>query len=86
MSYLCWVLSQFLNAPIVDRTGLDGYYDFILQWMPPLRQPGDQTEVSPTEGANLFAALREDVGLRLESGKTAVDVFVIDHVERPSEN
>ena len=86
MSYLCWVLSQFLNAPVVDRTGLDGYYDFMLGWMPPLRQPGDQPEVSPTEGANLFTALREDVGLRLESGKTVVDVFVIDHIERPSEN
>lgn len=76
----------FLNAPVVNKTGLDGYYDFILGWTPPARQPGDLPEISPTEGGNLFTALREDLGLRLESGKTAVDVIVIDHVERPSEN
>lgn len=87
MQYLCWVLSQYLNStPVVDMTGLRGYYDFTLGWTAPLRRPGDPPPAVDTEGPSLSTALKEDLGLKLESSKTAVDVMVIDHVERPSEN
>jgi uncharacterized protein (TIGR03435 family) len=88
MPYLCWVLSTYLNTPVVDMTGLTRFYDFTLQWTPPRpRQAGElQPEPLFTEARSVFTALREDLGLRLESSKTGVQVFVIDHVERPSEN
>ena len=86
MSYLSWHLSISLNAPVVDKTGLDGFYDFTL----------DRTSVPPQEtadpmldgpgSADLRIAVREQLGLKLEYRKTPVDVLVIDHVERPSEN
>jgi uncharacterized protein (TIGR03435 family) len=88
MRYLCWVLSQFLNnTPVVDMTGLGGYYDFTLGWVAPPRLPGDPPPaVTFTEGPSLPTALTDDLGLKLESSKTEVEVLVIDHVERPSEN
>jgi uncharacterized protein (TIGR03435 family) len=88
MSYLCWVLSQFLNTPVVDMTGLHEFYDFTLEWtQPPPPGAGDPQPGAPsTEGPSIFTALRGDLGLKLESDKAAAEVLVIDHVERPSEN
>jgi len=88
MSYLCWVLSQFLDTPVVDMTGLEQFYDFMLEWTPPPPPGtgGPQRGEPSTEGPSIFTALREDLGLKLESGKAAAEVFVIDHVDRPSEN
>jgi uncharacterized protein (TIGR03435 family) len=88
MRYLCWVLAQFLNnTPVVDMTGLSGYYDFTLGWTAPLRKPGDPPPaVTSSEGPSLPTALKDDLGLKLESAKATVELFVIDHVERPSEN
>jgi uncharacterized protein (TIGR03435 family) len=89
--YLCWFLSQQANIPVVDNTGLTGFYDFTLQLPPP--QPGAEgsggrgTEPAPQDRmADAFAALREQLGLKLESRKAPVEVYVIDHVERPAEN
>ena len=60
MRYLCWVLSQFLNnTPVVDMTGLTGYYDFTLGWTAPLRRLGDPPPAVDTEGPSLPTALRK---------------------------
>ena len=68
------------DRPVVDRTGIAGKYDLNLTWTP------DDSK----EGANalpgLFTAIQEQLGLKLEAAKASVDVFVIDHVEPPSEN
>ena len=91
MNYLCWYLSQPANLPVVDETGLTGFYDFTLQLPPP--PPG--AERAPADGrdapsydpmAEAFAALREQLGLKMESHKAPVEVYVIDRVERPSAN
>jgi uncharacterized protein (TIGR03435 family) len=90
MSYLCFFLSLQLNVPVVDQTGLGGYYDFTLEWTPPpLLQGGPETpepSVFATGSPDLIGALRKQLGLNLESRKAPVEVFVIDHVEKPSEN
>ena len=94
MEYLCWWLGQQVNGaqqvdrPVVDQTGLKGFYDFKLTYAPDLSgRVGPNGEQPPSfDGPNLFQALKEQLGLKLESSKGAVVVFVIDHVEKPADN
>jgi|SRR5579862_901770 len=73
-----------LGRPVVDRTGLTGMFDFSFEWAPEL-PPG--ADLAPDQiGPTFLEALKEQFGMRLESTKDRVDVFVVDHVERPSEN
>jgi uncharacterized protein (TIGR03435 family) len=91
ISYLCFFLGQQMRSdprPVIDKTGLTEVYDFALKFMPEL-PPGVAVEQLPPELQNrptLQDALREQLGLRLESGKGPVESYVIDHVDRPSEN
>jgi len=77
-----------LGRPVVDRTGLTGTFDFSLEWTPELSGPLPQgVDAAPDpSGPSFVDALREQLGLKLESTKSQVDVFIVDHVERPSEN
>jgi uncharacterized protein (TIGR03435 family) len=78
MDLLAKYLGNRLGRIVVDKTGLSGAYDFTLEWAP------DQ---SPDSSApSLTTALREQLGLRLESQKAPVEVLVIDRIERPSAN
>ena len=94
MEYLRWWLGQQLNGaqqvdrPVVDQTGLKGFYDFKLTYAPDLSgRTGPNGEAPPSfDGPNLFQALREQLGLKLESTKGPVEVFIIDHVEKPADN
>lgn len=88
MAYFAWNLSLRLDQPVVDQTGLTKFYDFTLEWAPepPSGLSGGDAGLSPASGPDLFTALREQLGLKLESRKLPVDVMVIDHIERPSEN
>jgi uncharacterized protein (TIGR03435 family) len=63
--------------PVVDQTGLKGRYDFTLKWA---QEGGDSQE------PGLFTAIQEQLGLKLVPAKAPVEVIVIDHVEKPSEN
>lgn len=80
-----------LDRPVVDQTGLTGKYDFRLKWTPDEAQLAQMgMKAPPTEVAdappNLFTALQEQLGLKMDSGKAPVEVLVIDKVEKPSEN
>jgi uncharacterized protein (TIGR03435 family) len=83
-----------LDRPVIDQTGLKGRFDFHLQWTPEEIQfasvRGPETSPKPPEGAetqpDLFTAIQQQLGLKLESIKAQVDVLVIDKVEKPSEN
>jgi len=72
---LTHMLSNLLERPVLDKTGIAGSYDWSMQ----LRQE-DLPE------AAVFAALEEQLGLKLEAAKAPVDVLAIDHIEKPSEN
>jgi bla regulator protein BlaR1 len=76
------VLSSVAGRPVVDKTGLTGHYDLALpsSALPP--QPG----ASPADDESIFTTLPETLGLRLEPAKGQVEMLVIDHVERPTEN
>jgi uncharacterized protein (TIGR03435 family) len=91
MSYFAWILSQMCDQPVLDRTGLGQFYDFKLEWTPEPppnlgARGGADANLPPTNGPDIYTAIREELGLRLESRKGPVDVMVIDHIERPSEN
>jgi uncharacterized protein (TIGR03435 family) len=79
-----------ISRPVIDRSGLDGRYDFTLEWVPPgTTLPGDIAAQgdSPREtGPSVFTALEEQFGLRLESGRALVETLVIESAERPSAN
>ena len=74
-----------MGRPVLDLTGLTGVYDIDLQWTPDETQFGGKAKADDLGGPSIYAALQE-LGLRLEARKGAVEVIVIDHVERPSEN
>jgi uncharacterized protein (TIGR03435 family) len=80
-------LSQFVDRPVTDATGLAGVFDFTLEWAPdpPPPAPGEAPAVA--SGPSLFTAISEQLGLRLEGRKGPVPVLVVDHAERmPTEN
>jgi bla regulator protein BlaR1 len=87
-------LSNVTGRPVIDKTGLIGKYDFVLEWTP---DPGADaraqgfgdgvTEPAPAPGGpTIFTALQEQLGLRLEAQKGPVPNIVIDRAEKPSEN
>jgi uncharacterized protein (TIGR03435 family) len=80
-------LSGPLQTPVVDMTGLSSRYDFALDFTPYLPEGEHVMKVdyANTNGI-IIAALQGELGIKLESKKESVDVLVIEHVEKPSEN
>jgi uncharacterized protein (TIGR03435 family) len=91
MAYLAGrVLSNFptLGRPVVDRTGLDGVYDFSLRLFDP---DAANSETNPKGDTlqqldNGLSASLEDLGLKLEALKTPIEMLIIDSVSKPDAN
>lgn len=77
---LAFILSDLVGRVVVDKTGLSGKYNIALKWTP------DEQQGEADSGPSIFAALQEQLGLKLESGRGPVDQIVVDHVEKPTEN
>jgi uncharacterized protein (TIGR03435 family) len=81
-----------LDRPVVDQTGITGRWDFILHWTPDEFQFasfGPRPPAPPASGPaapDLFTAMQEQLGLKLEATKAMSEVLVIDKVQKPSEN
>lgn len=95
VSMLADQLSRILGRNVIDKTGLPGNYDFVLKFTEEggqpmmMRAPGaDPNAPPPPENQNpsIFAALQEQLGLKLESQKGPVKVYIVDRIEKPSEN
>jgi uncharacterized protein (TIGR03435 family) len=80
-------LSGPLDMPVVDHTGLNGKYDFAIDFTPYLPDPAKNMDgTRPDTTSILKAALLDELGLNLEGGKAPVDVLVVNQVEKPSQN
>jgi bla regulator protein blaR1 len=77
-------LFPVLGRQVVDKTGVSGRFPVHLTFIPDVAAVPDDTR-NP-DGPSIFTAVQEQLGLKLDSAKGPVDVLVIDHVERPSEN
>ncbi len=93
MGHLCELLEgSVLDKPVIDRTGLTGKFDFQLKWTPDptqfagfgMKMPPPAT--GPDAPPDLFAAMQQQLGLKLDSTKAPVPVLVFDHAQQPTAN
>jgi uncharacterized protein (TIGR03435 family) len=80
-------LEMALQRPVRDDTGLNGHYDIDLNWTPDLEltaAPSLSSKANPL--GSMFTEISNQLGLRLESKKGPLPVYVIDKIERPTEN
>jgi len=86
MSLLAASFPGSVARVVLDRTGLGGVFDFDLEWAPePSPLSGTTFPPPAADGVSIFTAVQEQLGLKLESTQSQLDVLVIDHVERPTE-
>jgi uncharacterized protein (TIGR03435 family) len=88
MGLLAGTLTDYVNRPVQDFTGLQKEYDFTLAFeADPRMTPGDTDSAVPGTGPNIFTAVQEQLGLKLEPRKARVDLLIVDRVDRtPMEN
>jgi uncharacterized protein (TIGR03435 family) len=88
MPMLAEALTIVLDRPVIDGTGLRGKYDFDLAWMPEPDQFDGHGSAAPSDAnaPNIFTAMQEQLGLRLDSRKGSVQSLIVDHAERPAGN
>lgn len=96
MSKLVEVLADMIGRTVVDKTGVSGTFNFQLDFSPddaastpksaPPAAAGPERPIPATnvQAPTIFAALQEQLGLRLQAVKGQVEVLVIDHVQRPT--
>jgi uncharacterized protein (TIGR03435 family) len=86
MDALAQSLQMVLGRPVHDETGLSGRYDFTVEWSNDMAQPAEPGSGGPVSPIlpSIFTALSEELGLRIESPKRPVPIFVIDRIKPPS--
>ena len=87
MASLARALVIFLKRPVVDQTGLKGYYDFDIRWTAPERDGAPPaSRLGPDGIGMLISNLQSQLGLRLTSATGPVKYWVVDHADPPAEN
>jgi len=94
LSMLAGLLGIALDRPVIDKTGITNYFEMHLVFSPDeaaaprpaTADPGAPAAVRAPDAPGIFQAIQDQLGLRLVPAKGPVDVLVIDHIERPSEN
>jgi uncharacterized protein (TIGR03435 family) len=83
MPQLAKMMSSSAGRPVVDKTGLEGRYGYVLMFTPLSAQSETPSDSAP----DFFAAVERQLGLKLEPKRDPIEVLVIDHAERvPTEN
>jgi len=89
MKYFAFVLSRLLDRNVIDRTGLAGYYDIALDFtrdpLPGANPSGGEPAFS-ADAPDIFSAVRQQLGLRLESTKGPVEFLIVESAQKPSAN
>jgi uncharacterized protein (TIGR03435 family) len=80
LSMLAAQLTRAAGRTVTDETGLEGEFDFNLEWTP------EETPTDLSAAPSLFTAIQEQLGLRLEARREKTGILVIDHVEKPDAN
>jgi uncharacterized protein (TIGR03435 family) len=90
MDMIAQILTPYVGRPVIDKTGLTGSYTVTLKWTPeagsvsvPPGLPAGALPLDP-DAPNLFTAVQEQLGLKLENARAPLDVVVIDRVEKPT--
>jgi uncharacterized protein (TIGR03435 family) len=97
MAGLTMVLSSILGHRVIDNTGYTATFDLHLEWsrdespgaISGAAEPSDAERplaAADATGPSIFAVLQQQLGLKLETSKGPVEILMIDHVEKPSEN
>ena len=89
MTELVYSLQEVIGRPVVDHTGIMGNFNYRVEYEPldsGLASALGITATGSSSYPSLFNALEEQLGLKLNAGKTSVEVLIIEHVEKPSEN
>ena len=81
LAYLANQLSFTAGRPVIDRTGLTGFFAFTLEWL-----PANRPESADLDVPSMFSAVQEQLGLKLESGRAPFEKLFLDSVEKPAEN
>jgi uncharacterized protein (TIGR03435 family) len=87
MKSVAATLSNMVDRPVLDQTGLAGRFDFQLKFDPTFQKrfDGQTTGNNPTDDTSIFAAL-QDLGLKLEPRRAPVEILVIDGAVRAEAN
>jgi uncharacterized protein (TIGR03435 family) len=81
------MLSGMLRRPILDKTGLTGLYDYTLDYNPRPDAAAPPVDNGEEPSPDVFVAIQQQLGLKLEDKKEPFDVLIIDRVDRtPAEN
>jgi uncharacterized protein (TIGR03435 family) len=91
MDMIAQILTPYVGRPLIDKTGLTSYYNVALKWTPevgnagvaPAGLPAGTLPLDP-DAPNLFTAVQEQLGLKLENARAPLDVVVIDRLEKPT--
>jgi uncharacterized protein (TIGR03435 family) len=92
LTSLVAMLSRQLHRTVIDKTGLTGNFEITLKWASDDNSaamsaaPGSPDSSTEASGPSIFAAVQEQLGLKLQSAKGPVDTLVVDHIEKPSDN
>jgi len=95
MAQLAVTLAGRLGRPVMDQTGIRGVFDIKLEWTPDPSQaksPETNKETpavespSDSSGPSIFTAVQEQLGLKLDARKVPVQIYTLEHIERPSAN
>jgi bla regulator protein blaR1 len=91
MDMIAEILTPYVGRPVIDKSELTSYYNVTLKWTPEagsasVAPPGLPLGVLPLDpdAPNLFTAVQEQLGLKLESARAPLDVVVIDRLEKPT--
>ncbi len=86
MQLLASLLSRLEHEIVIDRTGLSGEFQVKLEWLPGSASPAAAVE-DRGDGVSVFTAVEQQLGLRLEAGKSPIEIVVVDRAEKvPAEN